>query len=51
MKEKRYNILDWNENVVVGNLDQEQVQRFLDTYSIDHGHFLIEEIHNEEVGQ
>jgi hypothetical protein len=48
MKEKRYNILDWNENVVVGDLDQEQVQRFLDTYSTDYGHFLIEEIYEEE---
>ena len=48
MKEKRYNILDWHENVVVGNLNQEQVQQFLDTYTTDYGHFLIEEIHDGE---
>jgi len=48
MKEKRFNILDWNENLITGNLNEEQIQLFLDTYTKEGYHFLIEEIHNEE---
>ena len=46
--EKRFNILDfYDESIIVGNLDQEQVETFLNTY-MDQGMFIIEEIHNTE---
>ena len=41
--EKRYNILDWNENIIVGNLTEEQVTTFINTY-LEHEPVLIEEI-------
>lgn len=48
MKEKRFNVLDWAENVVVSNLTEEETKRFIDTYANEYNLFLIEEIHDGE---
>ena len=51
MENKRYNILDNEGNIIVGDLTHEEVQRFIQTYSTDHGYFDIEEIHEKDSTQ
>jgi hypothetical protein len=47
-KEKRFNVLDYYENIVIGNLTSEQVKSFLDIYGGGSELYLLEEIHDVE---
>jgi len=47
MENKRYDILDSEGNIIVGDLTHEEVQRFIQTYSTDQGYYDIVEIQNE----
>ena len=48
-KEKRFNILDYYENVVIRNVTEEQTKIFIDMYGSSGEIYLLQEIHDTDI--